>query len=88
MGSLIGKSSGGASGGHGSNQTRVSGAHGSRIKKTTEFTATESTLAKSVSAKQEWHEYIELGDHDDHRKKRSDDEESQEHILRPPKSKK
>ena len=75
MGSLAGKS------GHGgSNQTPAAGGTG-RTKKTTEFSAPETTATKT--SKQDWHQYIELDDQDDARSKRSADVESQDNILRP-----
>jgi hypothetical protein len=74
MGSLVGKS------GLGSNQTLAAGGTG-RTKKTTEFSASETTATKT--SKQDWHQYIELDDQDDARSKRSADVESQDHILRP-----
>ena len=81
MGSIIGKSTVGTGGG--SNPAPMSGSS-SRIRKTTEFTATETVATKkSSSTKQEWHEYYELDDQDDGHKKRSADLESQENILPP-----
>ena len=77
MGSLVGKSTNGASGD--SNQTPASGSGGilSRKKKT-DYSATDT-----ATSKQEWREYIELGDKEEGRGKRSYDVESQDQILRP-----
>ncbi len=81
MGSLVGKSTNGASGG--SNQTPGGSSSGgifSRAKKI-DYSATDTTSSKM--SKQEWREYIELGDKEEARGKRSYDVESQDQILRP-----
>ncbi len=84
MGSLIGKST--AAGTAGTNPAGASG-NTSRIRKTTEFSATETVATKKSATQKDWHEYYELDDQDDMHKKRSADLESQENILPSPKRK-
>ena len=84
MGSLIGKST--AAGSAGTNPVGASG-NTSRIRKTTEFSATETVATKKSATQKDWREYYELDDQDDMHKKRSADLESQENILPSPKRK-